>query len=139
MVDLDQGGTYREWVKTYLGPSVGWVNAGLRNVLQITAAGTYALDPSTTLVEVNVVGAVVIVLPSCVDPSAGAQAQPGLFTKRPVTIVDVGGNGAAHPITIQPNNVNETIAGLTQIQITGNYGGITLTPNNSQKKWVQPS
>jgi hypothetical protein len=63
----------------------------LQNVLPVTSAGTYTLDPSTNLVEVNVAGAVTIVLPSCQTPTAGAQAQPQLFVKNPITIVDVGG------------------------------------------------
>lgn len=133
--DLDQGGTSRQWTRAYMGPSVGWILVPLQNVLLITAAGTYNLDPSVSLVEVNVVGAVTIVLPSAVNPAVGPQAQPGLFANNPITVVDIGGNGAAHPITIQRNNTNESIMGLASIQITVNYGGFTLLPNSAQATW----
>lgn len=133
--DLDQGGTSRQWVRTFMGPSVGWIYVPLQNVLPITAAGTYAIDPSTSLIEVNTTGLVTITLPSCVVPTVGAQAQPGLFAKNPITIVDIGGHAQAAPITIQRNNVNESIMGLASIQITVNYGGYTLQPISGSATW----
>lgn len=133
--DLDQGGTSRQWVRSYMGPSVGWQYVPLQNVLVITATGTYAIDPSVSLIEVNVAGAVTLVLPSCSNPAAGAQALPQLFAKNPITIVDVGGFAQANPITIQRNASPETIMGLTQIQITVNYGGFTLLPNPNTRTW----
>lgn len=133
--DLDQGGTNRQWVRTYMGPSVGWIYVPLQNVLLITAAGTYAIDPSTSLVEVNVVGAVTVTLPSAANPSAGAQALPALFAKNPITIVDVGGHANANPITINPASVSDTIMGLASIQIGVDYGGFTLLPNPTTRAW----
>lgn len=134
--DLDQGGTKRAWVREYLGPSVGWIYAPQRNVLLITAAGTYNLDPSVSLVEVNVNGAVTVVLPAATDPSVGPQALPGLFAKNPITVVDIGGFAAGQPITIQRNNSAENILGLASIQITANYGGFTLKPSSTQRGWT---
>lgn len=133
--DLDQGGTNRQWVRSYMGPSVGWQEVPLQNILLITAPGTYTLDPSTSLVQVNVAGAVTIILPSAVTPPAGAQALPRLFAQTPITIVDIGNHAQANPITIQRNNANESIMGLASIQITVNYGGYTLQPNSAQKTW----
>ena len=136
-LDLDQGGTGREWVRAYRGPSVGWIMVPQRNVLQITAAGTYNLDPSTSLVEVNAnVNGVIIVLPSAVTPTVGPQALPGLFAQNPVTVVDIGGFANAHSITIQRNNANENIVGLASIQITANFGGFVLRPSSTQKGWT---
>ena len=135
--DLDQGGTDREWVKQYLGPTVGWVWVPARNALTITAPGTYTIDLSTNLVRVNVVGAVTIVLPSTIIPTnPPAGALPGVSVRAQITIVDIGGNAAAHPITIQPASVAETIMNLTQIQITSNYGGFILQPNAGTKTWT---
>jgi hypothetical protein len=139
MVDLDQSGTRREWRRVYLGPSVGWIDAPYQNLLPITAAGTYNLDPSTNLVEVNVAGAVTIVLPSCQFPAAGAQAQPRLFASNPITVIDIGGNAASNNITLQPNNPAETIMGLASVKISTNYGGFTLQPVPSQKTWTSIS
>jgi hypothetical protein len=139
MVDLDLSGTSRQWRRTYLGPSVGWIMAPLQNLQPITAAGTYNIDPSTNLIEVNVAAAVTIVLPSCQNPAAGAQAQPQLFAKNPITIIDIGGLAASNNITINPNNVAETVMGLTSIKIATNYGGFTLQPIPSQKTWTSIS
>src|SRR6516165_7752995 len=139
MVDLDQSGTSRQWQRTYLGPSVGWIYAPYQNLQPITAAGTYTIDPSTNLIEVNVAGAVTIILPSCQFPAAGAQAQPRLFANNPITIVDVGGNAATNNITINPNNVSETVMGLASIKIATNYGGYTLQPVPSARTWTSIS
>jgi hypothetical protein len=136
--DLDQGGTSRQWDRRYMGPSIGWVYGPVRNILPITAAGTYFLDLSTSLVTVNVVGSVTIILPSTSNPAAGIGAVPGPFVKNPITIVDIGGHAAAFPITIQPFSGSETILGLASIQITSNYGGITLAPNSNNSVWTNP-
>lgn len=138
--DLDQGGTSRQWVRTYLGPSVGWVYLpGLNPFGVITVAGTYVISPDTTLVQINCVGAVVITLPSAIEPTVPAGVQPGLFAKKPITIVDIGGNAQAHPITINPASVAENIMGLATISITVNYGAFTLSPSNTQKGWTNIS
>jgi hypothetical protein len=133
--DLDQGGTSRQWVKNWMGPSVGWVMAPLQNVLLITTAGTFSLDPSVSLVEVNVAGSVTIILPSCANPPSGAQAVPGLFVKNPITIVDIGGHATANPITIQRNNAGESIMGLASISLSVNYGGYVLQPIPQSLTW----
>jgi hypothetical protein len=138
-MDLDLGGTSRQWQRTYLGPSVGWIMVPWQNLLPITAAGTYNIDPSTNLIEVNVAGAVTIVLPSCQFPASGPQAQTRLFASNPITIIDTGGNAASNNITINPNNPGETVMGLTSIKIATNYGGFTLQPVSAQKTWTSIS
>ena len=142
--DLDQGGSYRLWETVYQGPSIGWVRVPKRNMwggggtssTTITTPGTYALDPATNFVQIAVAGAVTIILPSSKLGSGGQGAQPGLDPQTPITIVDIAGNALAHPITIQPINNTETIMGLTQIQITSNYGGFILQPVSRQATWV---
>jgi hypothetical protein len=136
--DLDQGGTNRQWQKTYMGPSVGWVMGPLQNILPVSAAGTYTLDPSTTLVEVSVAGPVTIVLPAAGNPSVPAGALPGRFVDNPVTIVDVGGNAAANNITINPA-AGDTVMGLASVKIGTNYGGYTLAPIPAQRTWTSIS
>lgn len=134
-MDLDQGGTSREWANIYLGPSVGWVKMPARNLFSITVAGTYTLDLSTNLVHVSVNGAVTIILPSAVNPVVPAGVIPGGYVKNAITIVDIGGFATAHPITIQPASVAETIMGLASITLSVNYGGYTLSPSNVLKGW----
>lgn len=106
-------------------------------MLAITVAGTYTLDLSTNLVQINVAGVVTIVLPPAKSPTIPAGVLPGLFAKVPVNLVDIGGNGAAHPITIQPA-VGEDIMGLASIQITSNYGGFILYPR-AAGSWTNQS
>ena len=134
--DYDQGGSFRQYVRRFLGPSVGWVTtpAPAASILAITAAGTYTVDRSVTLITVNVAGAVTLNLPKAHTPAAGAQAQPGLFVQNPITIVDTGGNASSHPITIAPA-AGETIMSLTSIQITIPYGGFTLKPSDALDGW----
>lgn len=135
--DLDMGGTSRQWVRTYMGPSVGWVNLPGRNPFSITAAGTYTISPDTSLVEVNVAGAVTIILPTAIDPKVPAGALPGLYAKTAITIVDIGGFAGANNITIEPASVAENIMSEASIQITSPYGAYTLEPSNTQKGWTQ--
>ena len=81
--DLDQGGTNRQYVKQYLGPSVGWVTtpAPAASILAITAAGTYTVDRSVTLITVNVAGAVTLNLPKAHTPAAGRKPNPASSSK----------------------------------------------------------
>ncbi len=139
--DLDQGGTSRSWVRTYLGPSVGWVWTPQQNILPITAAGSYTIDLSTTLVTINVAALVTITLPSAKGTSAlggtgGATdgAVPGVANKVPITIVDIGGNCFLFPTTIQPFD-GENIMGLTSISLSVNFGGYVLAPNATLQGW----
>src|SRR5882672_4754712 len=99
-LDLDQGGTFREWGPVYMGPSIGWVRRPITNILDITAAGTYTLNPSVSLVQVNVAGAVIIIMPPAAAPAVGPGPLPGKFVRNPITIVDVGGHAFANNITI---------------------------------------
>lgn len=135
-LDLDQGGTLREWANVYLGPSVGWVRMPVRNQLLISVAGTYAIDLSTNYVQVNVAGAVIINLPSIAALTVPAGVLPGRMVRSPMSIVDVGGFATANPVTIQPA-AGDSIMGLASVQITSNYGGFILYPQNN--KWTNQS
>jgi hypothetical protein len=132
--DWSLSGTFRSLTRQWFGPSIGWVEYPAQCQLPITAAGTYNLSAGVTLVTVAVAGAVTIVLPSAILPAQQA-AQPGLLGNIPITIVDIGGNAQAHPITIQPNSGAETILGLSSYSLNVNYGGVTLSPNSTQKTW----
>lgn len=129
-LDLDQGGTFREWSSIYLGPSVGWVRVPVRSQLVIAIAGTYVLDLSTNYVQIAAAVLVTIVLPSLARP-APAGVLPGKFVLAPVTIVDVVGTADVNPVTIQPAAGN-TIMGLAQVQITSKFGGFILYPNGTE-------
>jgi hypothetical protein len=118
-----------------MGPSIGWTRVPLQNVLNAIAGGTYALDPSISLVAVNSPATpVTITLPSAASPSSGI-TRPGLLAGNPITIADVGGNAGAHTITIQRNNPSESIAGAASVQITTAYGTLMLLPNPNTLTW----
>lgn len=139
--DYDQGGTPRQWIRTYLGPSVGWVFLpGLNPLPTISVAGTYIIQPDTTLVQVNVNALVTIQLPTAIDPGVPAVTQGARYAKKPITIVDIGGFASqANPITINPASGAENIMGLASIRITVAYGAFTLNPSNLQKGWTNIS
>jgi hypothetical protein len=128
----------RTFSRQFMGPSIGWVDLPQQFTLPITAAGTYNLSPDVTSVTVNIAGAVTIVLPSAIQPSQQA-VQPGLIGNLAITITDIGGFAAAHPITIQPFSGAENIMGLSSISLSVNFGGYTLMPNSTLKGWLSIS
>lgn len=135
-IDLDQGGTTRQFERRWLGPSVGWVWTPVLNRLDVTAAGTASPVNGTTLIVVNINGAVTIQLWDPSAPNPPANSLPGPFLVLPLTIVDSGGFAAAHPITILPA-AGKTIIGLSSIQITAAYGVVALSPNLATGNWTQ--
>ena len=134
-LDLDQGGTFRQLQRTWMGPSVGWVTAAGTVVLPITTVGTTTVLPGNSLITVRVNGPVTIQLPSSKASPAGPQAVPGSFLFTPISIIDIGGFAGANPITILAAT-GELIDGLPSIQITTAYGGIFLDPNLISGGWV---
>lgn len=130
--DLDQGGTFREWVRTFMGPSVGWVMAPARSVLSITAVGAYTINLSTTLVIINTAAAVTLTMPSALNADIPAGAMPGPYVKAIVTIVDISG---APNVTIDAA-VDQTIMGLVSIPLITAYGSYSLRPDNAFAGWT---
>jgi hypothetical protein len=126
-IDLDQGGTFRQTQKIYLGPSVGWIQAQQQTVLPITSSGATSVQRGMNLVTINVNGNVTINLPSAKASAKGPQAIPGQWFLNPVVIVDIGGFAAANTYTILPNG-SETIDGLASIRLSAPYGVYVLKP-----------
>lgn len=132
--DLDQGGTFRQWTKMYMGPSVGWVPVPVDAVLNITATGTYTIARGTSLILLNVDANVTLNLPSSRASPAGPQALPGQWVINPVTIVDVGGFAASRTYNIVPNGA-ELISGLASVQLASAYGSVILNPILATGGW----
>lgn len=126
-LDLDQGGTQRQYVRRWLGPSVGWLFVPESSVLNVTTTGTTTVVLGTVLVLVNVAATAAIILPSAKQSPAGPQALPGTFVGKPITVIDYGGNAAANTITISAPGA-ETIDGLASITLTAAFGAYTLNP-----------
>jgi hypothetical protein len=136
MVDTDQSGTARRTTRQYLGPSIGWADVPApSSTLVVSTAGTFTIDPSITLVNVNVAGAVTLILPPATLPTIPAIGAPGRFAQSPITIVDVGGNADLNPITINAA-AGEGIAGFASLSLNVKFGGFTLQPNSALHGWM---
>jgi hypothetical protein len=132
--DLDQGGTFRQWTKMYMGPSVGWIPVPVDAILEITAGGTYTIARGTSLILLNVNDDVTLNLPSSLASLAGPQAIPGQWIINPVTIVDIGGFASANTYNIVPFG-SETISGLASVQLASDRGTIILNPILTTGSW----
>jgi len=125
--DLDQGGTFRQLERIYLGPSVGWINVPQAAVLPIVATGTYAISRGTNLITINTNSNVTINLPSSKASAQTPQAIPGQWVLIPVTIIDIGGFANANTYNINANGA-ELIDGFAQIRLNASYGVYVLKP-----------
>lgn len=132
--DLDMGGTFRQWAKMFMGPSVGWVSVPVDAVLNITAGGTYSIARGTSLILLNVNALVTLNLPSSKASPAGPQALPGQWVINPVTIVDVGGFASSRTYNIVPFG-SELISGLVSVQLATDRGTVILIPILTTGGW----
>lgn len=135
-LDLDQGGTDRQMVRKFLGPSVGWVLIPDNSFLPVLTTGTTTLLLGTTLVPVNCdANGVNIILPPCALPQPPAGVLPLPYARLPITVYDAGGHAGDHPITLTPA-AGETIMGLSSIEIASAFGGWSLMPHPENLTWV---
>lgn len=134
-LDLDQGGTFRQTQRVYMGPSIGWIYAPSSVVLPITQAGTTVVQPGNSLVTVNVNAAVTIQLPPAKGNAAGAGGVPGSFVATPLVIVDIGGFATGHPITVQAFG-SEKIDGLALVMLQSSFGAFVLQPDVINGGWI---
>lgn len=135
-LDLDQGGTFRQWQRVFMGPSVGWLNVPVQAIITQTAAGTLNLLRWTNLVKLKVLtGTLNINLPSSKASAQGPQAIPGQWVYNPVIIMDLIGT-AGNPTVININAFgSELISGLAQIQLPTPFGTILLEPDLVNGGW----
>lgn len=134
-LDLDQGGTLRQYQTVYLGPSIGWVDYPATAILQITAAGTYNISRGTTLIQVAVASGIVNVnLPPAKAGAAGAL--PGQSVQTPTIITDIlGSAGGALTCNINPNG-SELISGQATVQLASPFGTVLLNPQLASGGWT---
>ena len=137
MPDLDQGGTFRETTRIYLGPSLGWSqgSAPPSAVITVGAVGTVLVQQGTSIVHVNVNGSVTVQLFAARGNAAGAGQVPGSYIQTVLTVNDVGGYAQAFPITILPA-VGETISGSNSFILSANYGLVTLLADVLNGGWT---
>lgn len=136
-LDLDQGGTFRQYQRIWMGPSVGWQTMPVQAVLNIAAAGTYTILRWTNLIKIKATaGVVTINLPLSQASAQGPQAIPGQWVYNPVIITDLGGQcGLA--VTCNINRAGaELISGLTQVQLATPYATVLLEPILDTGGWT---
>jgi hypothetical protein len=134
-MDLDQGGTPRNWFRNYLGPSIGWTPGPQNNVLNVRIGGSFPIDLSIDTVLVNVASPVTLTLPSTLSSPAGATAVPGTYIQASITIADIGGFAGGSNITIVPA-AGDQIKGLGSNVIGTNFGSVTLKPESATRQWT---
>lgn len=136
-LDLDQGGTFRQYQKVWMGPSVGWLNMPVQAILTISAAGTYTIQRWTNLIKLKVTsGTVNLNLPSSKASAQGPQALPGQWVYNPVIVCDLSGQaGGATTVNLNPNG-SELISGLGQVQLATPYGTVLLEPILDTGGWT---
>lgn len=135
--DLDQGGTFRQTERVYMGPSVGWQYAPAPQsvILPITATGTTSALVGNSLITFNVAAIATVQLFRSRGNSAGPGVVPGSWIPTPIVIVDIGGNAASFNKTILPF-AGESFDGLSSLTIDSNYGTWVITPNLDTGVWT---
>lgn len=135
MTDLDQGGVDRRFVKQYLGPTVGWIDAPFNNTKHITVGGAYTLDVGVTQVLLDVAAEVTLQLWNPIPPTVPPpNSLPGPSIDMPLSIIDIGGNTGSFPCTILPAAGKE-INGDTELLIAEAYGTALLEPDAEYGNW----
>lgn len=135
-LDLDQGGTHRQYQRVWAGPSVGWQLVPIQAILNLTAAGTYIIQRWTNLIKLKVAAGVInLNLPSSKATPQGPQAIPIQWVYNPVIITDVLGT-ASGALTVNVNPFGtELISGLPQIQLAAPYATLLLEPEFVNGGW----
>src|SRR5690349_11377300 len=100
--DLDQGGTFRQFQRVFMGPSVGYLLVPQQALFPIIAAGAYSIARGTNLITIAANGNVTVNLPSSKAAPQGPQAIPGQWYLSLVTVADVAGFAGANVYTINP-------------------------------------
>jgi len=133
-MDLDQSGNAWQRARTYLGPTLGWLDVQVKPTRFITTAGTYTVAPGDSVIFVNVAGAVTINLPDVRLWVNEYAYQPATGFERAIWIKDLG-NAAAFPIQIVPfgtQKIDKTLATMTIVQ---NRQLVRLYPFNELDGW----
>jgi hypothetical protein len=101
-MDLDQSGAGWHKVRTWLGPSLGWVDTQVKPSRYVNVAGSYQVLAGDGIIFVNASGLVTLQLPDVRLWVTEPACQPATAFERAIWIKDLGGNATAFPITIQP-------------------------------------
>src|SRR5215475_5256862 len=115
-MDLDQSGRGFQRVRTYLGPSLGWVDELVQPSTDITTGGTHVVLPGESMLLVDVAAGVTVQLPDVVKWIQQTAYQPATGFERSITVKDVGGNAANFNIVVAPFG-QQTIDNVAQTTV----------------------
>jgi hypothetical protein len=102
MTDLDKSGYGFQRVRTYLGPSLGWVDELVQPSTHITTGGIHVVLPGESMLLVDVAATVTIQLPDVVKWMQQTAYQPATGFERSISVKDIGGNAANFNIVVAP-------------------------------------
>lgn len=136
MTDLDKSGYGFQRVRTYLGPSLGWVDEIVQPATSITVGGTHTVQPGESLLLVDVAATVTIQLPDVVKWMQQTGGQPATGFDRSITVKDIGGNANNFNIIVAPfgQQTIDNIQQSTVISIAREI--IRFVPLNDMTGWV---
>lgn len=126
--DLDQSGRGFHKSRSYLGPSLGWVETQILPERKINAAGTYDIDPGDQVILIEEGLPSTFHLPDVKAWQAQNATLPATGWSRGIIIKDYGGNSLTQHITIVPFD-DQTIDGLNQsFVLAQNFGTMSFHP-----------
>lgn len=135
-MDQDQGGHGFQRVRTYLGPSLGWVEELVQPTTHLTTAGVYVVQPGDSVILVDVAAGVTIDLPDVRTWMQQTAYQPGTAFDRSLTIKDFGGNASNFNIVIAPFGQQTLDNIATSIVVSVSRSTVKLLPLNNLTGWI---
>lgn len=131
--DLDQSGGYPQYVRTWLGPTVGWALLQVQPERLITTPGALTVQPFDSRLLLKAI-ITPITLPDVVSwVRAPFQKVQSAFD-RSLWIKDLNYSASANPITVNPF-AGQTIDGLANFQIATNGLLLKLYPLSDLSGW----
>lgn len=135
LAQLDQGGSNCQWVRTWMGPTLGWMMLPVVPELEITSAAALVIGPYTSRVILNA-AVKAIALPSVAQWMTASLplANTSAFD-RSLWIKDLVGQASfASPIVVTPNGA-DTIDLLASYNIATTNDLIRLYPLTDKSGW----
>jgi hypothetical protein len=125
--NLDQSGNTAQFVRTYLGPSIGWVILPVAPETDVTSTAPYTVQPFDARIVLKAACKLIQL------PSVSAWVQANNLTnvsgfERSLSIKDMAGLASSGaPIVVTPSGT-DTIDGLASYKIISPYQVLRLYP-----------
>jgi hypothetical protein len=133
MADLDQGGGFPQYSRTWLGPTVGWAMLPIAPERIITSAAALVIQPFDSRILLNA-AVVLVTLPDVISwIRAPFQANVSAFD-RSLWIKDLGHNATANPVVVSAFGTQK-IDGFSTFTIVTDGELIRLYPLSDLSGW----